>query len=82
VFATDEESELLDKAKKRLRPGAKTTVARRIVVLPHCSDSPESPDDDPAVLTTDGLCKTLEKLSMEAPAAEASGDGRAAPTTS
>jgi hypothetical protein len=82
VFATDEESELLDKARKRLRPGEKTTVARRIVVLPHCSDSPESPDDDPAVLTTDGLCKTLKKLSMEAPAAEASGDGRAAPATS
>lgn len=66
VFATDKESELLATAKKRLRPKeGSNRYERRIVVLPHRSESPRSADGDPAVVATDGLAVLLESLAAE-----------------
>lgn len=61
VFATDEESDLLAAAKKRLAPDAEgeSSYKRRIIVLPHQSRSKIELDADPAVVTADQLVDVL-----------------------
>jgi hypothetical protein len=68
VFATDEESSLLDRAIERLSPATEgeDRYALRAIVLPHNSNSPKNRPGDPAVLTTDEFLEILDESARAA----------------